>query len=178
MSTTDTMPSQEEMMKLWAKYSTPGAEHEWFKRLEGKWSAVVKFWMDPSAPPQEATGEAEFTLVHGGRYLLHNYKGEAMGMPFTGMGLTGYDLYRREYIDIWCDSMGSAFLISRGQGDGSGNVINYKFQMDQACMDRKDVPARSVVSFVDDDTHKIEMFHEAPDGTEIKNMESTYTRIK
>jgi hypothetical protein len=38
-------PSMEEMMAIWAKYGTPGKEHEIFKSIEGKFNADVTMQM-------------------------------------------------------------------------------------------------------------------------------------
>ncbi|MBD3297444.1 MAG: DUF1579 domain-containing protein [candidate division Zixibacteria bacterium] len=165
---------EKQMMERWAQFATPGTEHEEFNKLAGKWDANVKFWMAPGAPPEENTGEAEFTIAMGGRYLIQNFRGQAMGQPFEGMGVTAFDKYRGEYIDTWIDTMGTSVMISRGTAkDGAKH---YSCTIDDPMSDRKDVPMRSVASWEGDDTHKLEMYCVAPDGTEFQNMEIVYKR--
>ena len=49
-------PSQEEMMKAWTAYMTPGEPHAHFAKLAGSWTTKTKSWMDPTQPPEETTG--------------------------------------------------------------------------------------------------------------------------
>jgi len=80
----------------WVQYSTPGAEHKALEQFVGTWDTSVKMWMAPGAQPQESTGTAENKMTLGGRFLEQHYEGTMMGQPFTGMGYTGYDLYKKD----------------------------------------------------------------------------------
>jgi hypothetical protein len=166
------------MMEACAKFASPGAGHERFKKLEGRWSATVKFWLDPSGDPSEGAGFSEFRLLLGGRFLQQEYKGEAMGQPFEGMGITGFDNFREEYVDFWMDTMSTGVMMSRGQAEKSGETVNFNGTMDSPGMGLKDIPIRSVARFDDDDTHVLQMFSPGPDGREFQNMEIIYKRQK
>src|SRR5262245_34685277 len=50
-------PTQEEMMAMMAKYSTPGPEHEKLKAMEGEFDAEVSMQMAPDAPPMTSKGK-------------------------------------------------------------------------------------------------------------------------
>jgi hypothetical protein len=41
--------------------------------------------------------------VLGGRFVEQRYAGNFMGQPFSGLGYTGYDNYRKKYIGSWMD---------------------------------------------------------------------------
>jgi len=166
------------MMEQWMKLAAPGQPHARFKKLQGRWNATVRFWMDPTAPAQESTGEAEFTLFHGGRFMRQDYKSTSPQMPFEGLGLTGFDNFRKEYVDIWTDSMSTAFTISRGREESSTGAVNFKALADRPTVGQKDVPMRSITRFDGDDTHVIEMFSPGPSGKEFRNMEIVYKRVK
>ena len=173
MSTAETM-DQQAMMEKWAKFATPGPAHERFKKLVGKWNANVKFWFTPDAPPSESQGISTFKLIFGGRYMVQEFEGTAMGQPFTGMGISGFDNFRREYFDTWLDSMGTSIMVS--WGTETNGTVEFKGTVDDFMTDRRDVPARSVASWIDDNTHKVEMFCVAPNGQEFQNMEIIFTR--
>jgi uncharacterized membrane protein len=58
--------------------------------MAGDWDAVVKTWMGPGEP-EASRGYSANKMILGGRYLLQEYEGGAMGKPFQCMGITGYD---------------------------------------------------------------------------------------
>lgn len=177
MSPPETMsPEMAAKMEQWAKFAQPGEGHKHFARLAGKWSAAVKFWFTPDAPPSESVGSAEFRLIFGGRFLVQEFKGRAMGQPFEGQGLTGFDNFRQEYISTWIDSMGTCLMITRGTAGADGNTIDYRGTHDDPATGRKDVPMRSVARFEGDDTHIVEMYCTDPSGKEFQNMEIVYKR--
>src|SRR5205809_928011 len=85
-------------MDMMMKMGAPGDQHKWLSSFEGNWNIAVKSWMDPAKPPQESTGTCESKMVLGGRFLHQECTGSMMGMPFNGMGITGYDNMKKKYI--------------------------------------------------------------------------------
>jgi hypothetical protein len=163
------------MMEAMAKYSTPGPEHKALEQFVGTWDATVKMWMAPGAPPQESTGTAENKMALGGRYLEQHYDGKFMDQPFTGMGYTGYDLYKKQYVGTWMDTMGTTIMNSTGTADPSGKTMTFTGMMDDP-MAKKTQPFKEVMKVVDNDHHTFEMWSPGPDGKMFKMMEIAYTR--
>jgi len=153
----------------------PGPEHKVLEKLVGKWSAVVKMWMDPAGPPMESGGTMEYVSVMDGRYLHGVYKGTVMGMPFEGMSVDGYDRYKKQYFSLWFDNMGTGFLDQRGTCSPDGKVMTLRGMMFNPQLGRE-TPVRTVNTWLDDNTLRYEMF-ETKDGKEVKSMEITYTRM-
>ncbi len=60
---------QEEMMKAWTEYMTPGPMHELLSKGAGEWTSDIKMWMDPSQPPTESIRCSEIQSILGGRYF-------------------------------------------------------------------------------------------------------------
>src|SRR5262245_31487326 len=87
----DKKPDMAAMMAAWAKHATPGPEQKKLDPWVGSWTFTIKMWMDPDAPPTESTGTAERKWELDGRFLRDDTKGEFSGMPFVGIGYTGYD---------------------------------------------------------------------------------------
>lgn len=175
----DTMdPQMAEMMAKWETIKTPGPQHAMLAKMVGTWDAVAQFWMDPSQPPMESKGTAEFKMILGGRYLQQDLTAVWMGQTMHGIGVTAYDNFRQEFIDLWFDDMGTGIYISRGTANDKGDVLTFQGKMDDPMTGQKDVPTRSVSTMVDENTHKMEMFSTGPDGTEFKTMEVVYTRKK
>ena len=83
-------PEMAEMMKLFEESGRPGVQHELLKQLAGTWDARVSMWMPGVDAPSMSTGTMVNTLIHSGRYLHHEYKGEFEGAAFTGSGNWAY----------------------------------------------------------------------------------------
>ncbi len=163
------------MMAEWAKYSMPGAEHKALEQFVGTWDTSVKMWMAPGTPPQESTGTSENKMALGGRFLEQHYEGKFMDQPFTGMGFTGYDLYKKQYIGTWMDSMGTSIMNSTGTADASGKTMTFTGQMDDPVA-KKTHNFKETIKVVDNDHHVFEMWTPGPDGKMFKMMEITYAR--
>jgi hypothetical protein len=163
------------MMEAMAKYSTPGAEHKALEQFVGTWDTNVKMWHAPGTPPMESTGTAENKMALGGRFLEQHFEGNMMDQPFTGMGYTGYDLYKKEYVGTWMDSMGTGIMRSTGKADPSGKTMTMTGTMDDP-VQKKSMPFKEVVKVVDNDHHVFEMWSPGPDGKMFRMMEITYTR--
>jgi hypothetical protein len=166
---------QKAMMEAMAKYSTPGPEHKALEQFVGTWDTTAKMWMAPGTPPQETTGTAENKMALGGRFLEQHYEGKFMDQPFTGMGYTGYDLYKKQYVGNWMDSMGTSIMNSTGTADPSGKTMTFTGTMDDP-MAKKTLPFKEVIKVVDNDHHVFEMWSPGPGGKMFKMMEITYTR--
>jgi hypothetical protein len=174
------MPSEEErakMMELWMKLATPGPNHKLLEPIVGSFNVKTVMWEYPGAPAQESTGTSEHAWVLGGRYVQQTFHGSFMGQPFEGIGYTGYDNYRKQYIGVWMDTMGTAMLISNGSADASGRRMTFTGDWDDAMTGKKST-MREEFRIVDNDTHVMEMYVPGPDGKESKNLEITYTRKK
>lgn len=165
--------TEQEMMAAYAKYATPGPEHAFLKSLSGTWKAVTKSWMGPGEP-QVSEGSAVRTMILGGRYLMDEFKSTFAGQPFEGFGITGYDLYKKEYVGTWSDSMGTGILMSRGKMDASGKVMTMTGSYDDPVTGEKKV-MKEVTKFVSPNQHVFEIW-EIQGGKEVKGMEITYTR--
>jgi hypothetical protein len=174
------MPSEEErakMMELWTKLATPGPDHKLLEPFVGSFDVKTVMWEYAGATASESTGTSEHVWVLGGRYVQQTFHGSFMGMPFEGIGYTGYDNYRKQFIGVWMDTMGTAMLISTGTADASGKRMTFTGEWDDAMAGKKST-MREVVRIVDNDTHVMEMYMPGPDGKEYRNMEITYTRKK
>lgn len=165
------------MMKVWKEIATPGAHHDILTKLAGSWETTSKAWMEPGAPPEETQGTAEFKMVLGGRFLQQEATGEMMGQPFSGMGLTGYDNFKKQYTMLWVDDSGTAMYTAEGTPDATGKIITFKGKSDDWMTGKKDQPVKYVSTIVDNDTQLFEIYG-YQDGKEMKMMEMTYKRKK
>lgn len=163
------------MQEMMAKAAALGPQHEGLKRRVGNWNLTVKSWMDPSQPPTEAKSTSVVTALMDGRYIQEVSTGEMMGMPFTGMGITGYDNITKKYVSTWMDNFGTGIMRSEGTADASGAVVNWTGESADPMTGKKQ-RYRMVDRIVDDNKHVFEMFGPGPTGKEAKMMEITYER--
>src|SRR5262247_1840807 len=78
-------PQMEEMMKKAEALCTPGPAHQVLESLVGDWTAEVKMWMTPDAPPTISKGTAKNTWTLKGRFVQQEFSGEFMVKPFHGI---------------------------------------------------------------------------------------------
>lgn len=172
--------SAEEMAKVqevFAKYASPGPEHQAFEPLVGTFEYTSSFWMAPGTDPMVDAGTAEYSWEYGGRFLKQKVTGTAMGQPFAGTGIMGFDRYRNEHFSFWYDNMTTNVMLAKGHADASGKIITYEGTHDNIWEDKKDEWTKSVLA-IEDDAHTLSMFVKGPDGKEFKNFEIVYTRAK
>jgi hypothetical protein len=171
-------PEQMKEMEAWMKYAAPGSEHKRLaEQFAGTWDAQVKHWHEPNTPPQASSGVMVNEMCLGDRFLKHNFKGTAMGMPFEGGGIWGYDNALKKYVGVWADNMGTGVMMTTGTYDeakkqyvATGEMVNP--------MDGSMLKVREVTTVHDPDSHTMEMHMPDKSGKEFRCMEIKYTRKK
>ena len=163
------------MMEKWTEYATPGEEHTHLAQFVGDWNWTARFWMEPGDEPMESTGTSSSEMAFGGRYLVERYDGTAMGQPFQGQGITGYDNYDEEYFAVWMDNHSTGVMVSRGTYDPATRTLTMTGTYDDV-VTGKEVTMRGTTTIVDDDTIRYEAYTPGPDGEEFKSFELVSTR--
>ena len=163
----------EDMQKKWMDYMTPGKQHQEMAASAGKWDVKSSFWMMPGGEPMVSSAKSTIETSMDNRYLIENFEGTMMGMPYQGMGLFGYDNLTKKYWGTWVDSMGTG--PTNMSGTRTGNKVEYHGTMADV-MAGKHVPVRFVQTTIDADHHTLEMFSKGPDGKEFRGMFLEYSR--
>lgn len=164
-------PGMEAMMKA----GTPGEPHRKLDAFAGAWNAKVSMWMAPGTEPAVMEGTSEARWVMGGRYLEQRFTGSFMGMPFEGLGYTGYDNVKKQYWGTWMDNMSTAMMLSTGSSEG--NTWTFTATMSDP-LTGKDSRIDEKIVVTDADHHTMEMWGPGPDGKSFKTMEIAYSRRK
>lgn len=170
-------PEQKAAMEAWQKFMTPGEGHKALNGLIGTFDAKVSMWMQPGAPAQVSNATSVNTWVLGNRYVEEQVSGTFMGMPFQGIGYTGYDNARKQYVGTWIDNFGTGVMTSSGNTTDNGKTFTFKSTTTDP-MTGKDMPGESRVTVTDADHHTMEMWGPAPDGRMFKMMQIEYARKK
>jgi hypothetical protein len=155
---------------------TPGPEHAVLKEDVGTWDAAVEMMMPgaPTAPPSK--GVEVSTLGCNSLCLITDFKGEMMGAPFQGHGVSTWDGAKKKYVGSWSDSMAPGLATTEATWDAATKTMN-------GTMDAPDgqggtVKMRSTVQYTADGKRVFSMFMASPDGKEMPTMRITYTRRK
>jgi hypothetical protein len=157
-------------MEAMMKAATPGEQQKKLSRFAGDWTFTNTFWMAPGQPPVTSTGTMHGVMLMNGRYVEHTWKGNMMGMPFEGRGTDAYDNVGKQYVSSWVDNMGTGIMHSTGTCDDAVKVCTYMAEMWDP-MSGKKTSSRSVITWIDDNNFKNEMYGPGPDGKEAKMME-------
>ena len=168
--------NQDEMMKVWMDYMTPGEVHQQMAKMAGDWKSENKMWQAQGSEPIVSEGSCKMEMVLGGRYLKSTNTGDYMGMPFEGISIEAFDNATKEFSSIWIDNFGTGMMMMKGKWDDATKTLTYTGTMVDPML-KKGVPVREVYTIVDDNKFTLEMFTNGPDGQEFKNMEIVYTRM-
>ncbi len=155
----------------------PGEHHAYLEPMVGNWTFVNKMRMSPESPWMESKGKSKSTWIMDGKFVLDETTGEGMGgMPFRGMGISGYDNMKKKYTSTWVDNMSTMTMLMEGSVDASHTTFTYTGKMDDCMTGRKNVPFRMVIKVINHDKHMMEWYSAGEDGKEFKVMEINYTR--
>lgn len=166
---------QEKAWMDWMQKNVPGDAHKQLAQCAGEWNMVVKSWMAPDAPPTSSAGTSSSKMILDGRYLQESASGSMGGMPFTGMGITGYDIASKKYETTWIDNMSTATFRANGTYDAATKTVTMNGTTYDPTVG-KDVPVKTVLRLIDDKSHVFEWWAPDPSGKMFKSMEITYTR--
>jgi hypothetical protein len=164
------------MMEAMMKAGIPGEAQKRLDGMVGTWDTKITMWMVPGADPMVSTGTATNQWTMGGRYLEERFKGDFAGMPFEGLGYTGYDNVKKQYWGSWIDNMSTGMMTSTGTSS-DGKSWDFTATMADP-MTGKDSVIKQKVTVADADHHTMEMWGAGPDGKMYKSMEIAYTRKK
>jgi hypothetical protein len=165
----------DDMMKKWQDYMTPGEIHKMLAKGTGNWKSTATFWMSPGTEPMKSEGTATGEMILGGRYLMSKYSGKIMGMDFEGIAIEGYDNAVKMFMNTWIDNMGTGIMYLQGTWDEANKQISYKGKMVDP-MAGTWVDVREVVTYNTDGSTKMEMFGPDQSSKEFKTMEIVFTK--
>ena len=170
-------PEEQKAMDAWQKFMTPGDAHKSLNALVGTFDAKVSMWPQPGVPAQVSTATSVSNWVLGNRYVEENVNGSFMGMPFQGIGYTGYDNGKKQYVGTWIDNFGTGVMTSTGTSADNGKTYTFTSNTTDP-MTGKDMPGSSKMTVTDADHHTLEMWAPSPDGKMFKMMQIDYSRKK
>jgi hypothetical protein len=151
----------------------PEREQDLLKRDVGVWDATIETTMEPGGKPNVTKGTETNTLL-GGRWLISDFKGEMMGIPFQGHSVMGYDPAKKKYTGTWVDSMSTTISVLEGTYDPKTKTMTS--WMESPGPDGKPMKMRSTSEWKEDDTRIFTMHSPPGQGDEFAMMKITYKR--
>jgi hypothetical protein len=155
----------------------PAAQHQRLQPFAGTFAAEVKMWIGP-AEPMVSTGTMTCQWHLDGLYLHQDYIGDPSDGPFpafAGKGYWGYNSALDRYEGFWIDNASTIMQMESGQVDSSGKVWTMRSEV-PCPQSGESMKKRSVITLIDEDHNKIEMYFTGADGNEMKCMEINYAR--
>lgn len=170
-------PEQMEMMAAWQKLATPCEHHKHLSRMEGPWKTecTTHGCGMTGDEPTTSQGSAKSKMIMGGRFLVTKYRGEMMGQPFEGMSIDGYDNFKKKYVSMWIDNMGTGIYAMEGTCSPDAKQFDYAADWIDP-MTGKNKAVRSTTRWINDDEFVMEMFEKPEGGEEAKMMQIKFTR--
>lgn len=165
-------------MARWMEVSAPGDQHKYLDRyFAGEWSTETHVWMEgPGSEPSVTQGTAESEWIMDGRFLRMESEGSMMDKPMRGLGITGFDRFRKHYIMYWIDNMSTTMYLATGNFDPSGMVLTMYGTMDEPMTGEVGKNVKFVTRIIDEEKHIFEI-HDLVFGEEnTKVVEIVYTR--
>jgi hypothetical protein len=150
-------------------------QHEVLKQDVGAWDATMKVWPNPGAEPAISHAKETNELLPGGLWLVSRFEGEIAGMPFTGVGTTGYDPDERRYVGTWADTMSPHLMVMHGDYDAATKTMTGSAEV-RSPETGQMVTLKEVGKYIDDDSRVFEMQMPNKDGKYWKFMEIEYKR--
>ncbi len=153
----------------------PTKQHELLKKDVGTWDATVKIWPVKGAQSIKSKGTEKNELLKGGLWLVSRFEGQAAGMPFVGVGTSGYDPVEKKYVGTWVDTMTPHLMTTTGEYDEDATTFTGTAEGRDA-MSGEPYKAKLVARYIDDDTRVFEMHMPGEDGEYWKMMQIDYKR--
>jgi len=149
-------------------------QHKMLAHQVGTWDAKMEYLDFNTGKPTTSKGVSIRKMPIGGFWLIDNFQADMMGMPFKGMGTTGYDPAKKKLVGTWIDSMTPSLMVIEGNFDAEGKVMTLSGMGVGA--DGKPAKTTLKTTVHSKDKHVFEMFTQMPDGKDMKMMTITYTR--
>jgi len=175
----DTKPAAkadgEALIDTWVRYAMPGEHHKLLAKMAGRWDMKIKYWMNADVPGVESKGTCARKWILGKRFVLEEFDGGNLALPFQGLAIYGYDAFEDKYTSVWVDTMNTAITTSLGTcRDDCASITFVGRHGDPWSGTKRD--SRGVTRFVSDDQHVLELYEPGTDGKEFKILEIVYTR--
>lgn len=171
----DAGPDTESQVETWVRCAMPGEHHKLLEKMAGPWSMAIKYRMKPETPVVESHGTCDRKWILGNRFLLEEFDGGALALPFQGLAIYGYDSFEKKYTSVWLDTMSTAITTNLGTCRNGCDEISFVGRHGDPWTGTMK-PSRGITRFIDEKRHLLELYEPDANGVEFKILEIVYTR--
>ena len=165
----------ESLVDTWVRHAMPGEHHRLLGRMAGSWNMAIEYRMNADAPVVTSEGTCQRKWILGKRFVLEEFDGGSLALPFQGLAIYGYDSFEGKYTSVWVDTMNTAITTSVGTCQEACEVIAFVGRHGDPWTGIKR-PSRGVTRFVNDNKHVLELYEPGSEGKEFKILQIVYTR--
>jgi hypothetical protein len=173
--TTDSESAAEAQVEAFARYAMPSKHHKVLDQMAGDWDLKVKYRMSPDTPIVESEGTCTRKWILGKRFMVEEFDGGYLAMPFQGQAIYGYDSFEEKYTSVWLDTMSTAVTTYLGECRKDCRIITFEGVHGDPFTGVKR-RSRGITRFVNDKKHIVELYEPDSSGKDFKVLEITYTR--
>ena len=149
---------------------TPGEEHNMMASQVGEWTEEITIWMHEGAEPVKNQAKVNIEMILDGRFQKSSHTGDFMGMPFEGVGITGFDNVSKKYCSTWIDNLSTGIMFTTGTMNLKTKAIQY-FGEQADPISGKTMKIREVMTQVSDSEMHFEMYSTPQGGKEFRSMQ-------
>jgi hypothetical protein len=135
----------------------------------------MNVWFAPNADPMTSHGTETNELFGDGMWLVSHFDGDIAGMPFVGLGTTGYDLLKGKYVGTWIDNMTTHLSVMEGDYDAKDKTLTM-ISTRPGPDGRETRTVKSILKYVDGNSRSFEIQVQGDDGKFWKMLEIQYKR--
>ena len=166
---------QNEMMEKWHEYTTPGVMHQVLYKLTGDWTYTVTSKQTPDSKPEVSEGTSHIEKIMDGRFIRQTVEGTAMGQPFSGMGIMGFNNKTRQFQSVWIDNVGTGMMTGTGTYDPGMKAIVEDGKFAPVQEDGKK-SYRAITRIINENKFTYEWYIDGPKGERFRAVEIVYER--
>lgn len=164
----------------WRAAAAIGEHHRHLDAFAGEWTVTSRHWPTPEAEPTQTGGTMSGRLILEGRFVQLAYAGELVGedgagVPFSGLGLIGYDNLEQWHVALWMDTLSTAVIAQQGVCDAEGGRLTLTGSFtDPATGERRTL--RTLYRFEGPDRFVLEQHLPDAEGREYRALEVVHER--
>jgi hypothetical protein len=158
----------------------PGEHHKPLGQFVGDWDATLRVWGHGTPPPETSmrqTLHVRWVMRDNWVQTDYTHKYATVDRPSHGVVYRGYNGATESYVAIILDDGDTRETVSKGTYDAAKKT--FVFEGPEKDPYLKDTFTRKeTYTFVDNDHYNYTLIYVFQDGSDIKAMEGTFTRVK
>lgn len=161
----------------WNDYMTPSSMHHLLAQYTGDFKMEITMSMGEGKEPSVVTVNSEHVMLLGGRFLEMKQQGSMMGMDYQSIMTMGFNNIDKKIALTTITNMGTGTLSLFGEWDEKSKSAIVFGQLTNP-VTQNNIKVRQIVTFIDNDTIRIESFDKEGDKPEKKTVEYKWIRNK